>query len=93
MDELDIHDAFNRTHLYLVESGVVMTPDRCARLLQLLQAVVVDVERTGNSATPLELAVDALPEFFEFPALPVPQICPPLQRGSIGYSSHGAKRD
>ncbi len=92
MNELDLDDVFNRVHLYLLESGVVMTPDQCARVLQLLQSVVADVQRPGNTATALELAIDALPGVFELPALAVPQISPPLQRGSIGYHAPEARR-
>lgn len=86
MRDIDLQDAFNRVYLYLLESGVEMTEDQCCTLLQMVEKAV---RTSSGEATVRDCVVDLLPEYFTLPELAVPEICPPLKRGSIGYDPPG----
>ena len=91
MRDIDLQDAFNRVYLYLLESGVEMTEDQCSKLLHMLERAV---RTSDDEATVRDRVVDLLPEYFTLPEFSVPEICPQLKRGSIGYYppgvTHGA---
>lgn len=86
MRDIDLQDAFNRVYLYLLESGVEMTEDHCCKLLRMLEKAV----QTSDAGTTVrDRVVEMLPEYFTLPEISVPEICPPLKRGSIGYYPPG----
>ncbi|MBW7470086.1 hypothetical protein QQF73_08450 [Marinobacter sp. M216] len=89
MRDIDLQDVFNRAFLYLVESGVEMTGDQCCRLLQLLEKAVLASQADDSQTSVRDRVIDMIPEYFSLPTLAVPEICPPLKRGSIGYNPPG----
>lgn len=89
MRDIDLQDVFNRVYLYLVESGVEMNADKCCRLLKLLEIAVCDSWEEGSEARIRDRVIDSIPEYFALPVFTVPEICPPLKRGSIGYDRPG----
>ncbi|MBW0146464.1 hypothetical protein [Marinobacter arenosus] len=90
MRDIDLQNVFNRVYLYLVESGIEMTADQCQRLLQLLDKAVLASQAEGAETSALDRAIDTIPEYFGLPGFTVPEICPPLKRGSMGYDRPGA---
>lgn len=89
MQDIDLQDVFNRAYLYLVESGIEMTEGHCRSLLQLLEKAVTASREDSSQLTIRDRVIEMIPEAFELPALKVPEICPPLKRGSIGYDRPG----
>ncbi|MBW4933431.1 hypothetical protein [Marinobacter sp. F4206] len=89
MRDIELQYVFNRAYLYLLESGVEMTADHCCSLLQLLEKAVLDAEQESGGASVRDRVIDMIPEYFVLPVMTVPEICPPLTRGSIGYDPPG----
>lgn len=89
MRDIDLQEVFNRAYVYLIESGIDMTEEQCCNLLRLLERAVMASREEGSEASVRDRVIDMIPEVFALPVLTVPEICPPLKRGSIGYDRPG----
>lgn len=82
MSRVACQKSLDRVIAYLQCSGVEITADVSHQALILVDHALIE----GGEQGVLEQAMALVPRYFEIPAPAVPELCPPIARGSIGYS-------
>lgn len=80
MQEFVYEDLFTRTFGYLRRSGIALTRDTALAALKLIEETLVTDSRVA-----LDRVVIELPQRLDMADSPLPDPCPPVNRGSIGY--------
>jgi len=80
MQDIVYDDLFSRTFGYLTGNRILLTRDRALAALRLIEEILIT-----DTPDPLEQVVLELPRRLDLADNPVPPVCPPLRRGSIGF--------